>query len=97
MICWRTGKPLDYRAAERKLDRAVKAAGLDGGQRITPHVLRYNFGSLLIEAGENIAQVSRMLGHGDVATTLRTYVHAVERAERAARSQNSMRAAFGSP
>lgn len=90
VVCWKTGQPLDYRAAERKLDRVVRAAGMDGGQRITPHVLRYNFGSLLIEGGENIAQVSRMLGHGDVSVTLRVYVHAVERAERAKRSQESL-------
>ena len=82
---------LPLRAADRKLDRAVKQAELGEGQRITPHVLRYNFGSLLIEAGENIAQVSRMLGHSDVGTTLRIYVHPVERAERAARSQDSLR------
>ena len=63
---------------------------MDGGQRITPHALRYNFGSLLIEAGENIAQVSWMLGHSDVAMTLRIYLHAVERNERAERSQESL-------
>lgn len=41
------------------------------------HVLRHTAGSILLEKGWTIAQVSAFLGHADVAITARIYLHAV--------------------
>jgi len=39
------------------------------------HVLRHTFASVVLQAGETIAQLAAWLGHADPAFTLRTYVH----------------------
>ncbi|MBA3476471.1 MAG: tyrosine-type recombinase/integrase [Actinobacteria bacterium] len=92
------GTPMDHRAAGRRLDRVVKAAGLDvaGETRITPHQLRYTFGSLLLEAMVPVSRVSRLMGHANEAITLGVYAHEIERHENAERTRESMRTAFGS-
>jgi len=52
-------------------DTIVSRAGLDaeGRSRITPHQLRYSFGSLLIDVGEATSRVSRMLPRISVIPT----------------------------
>jgi integrase len=47
---------------------------------------------LITECGVNVAHVSRQLGHSDVATTLRTYTHAVASAEHDAEMRRRMAA-----
>jgi integrase len=93
------GGPLDHRAAGRRLDAIVRRAGLEveGLPRITPHQLRYSYGSLLLEAGESIATVSRLLGHASEAVTLGVYVHEVERRDGGERTRAAMAEAFGAP
>ena len=52
-------------------ERAAKLAGI---RRISPHVLRHTFATRLIEAGADAKSVSKILGHTNVAFTLRKYV-----------------------
>lgn len=87
----RTGKPHDHRnIGGRVLARAVKRAGLEAverdGQVVEPaptfHNLRHSHGSALIGKGWDIAEVSARLGHADVATTMRVYVHDYEKVRR---------------
>ena len=52
-------------------ERAAKLAGI---RRISPHVLRHTFATRLIEAGADAKSVSEILGHTNVAFTLRKYV-----------------------
>ncbi|MDQ3381995.1 MAG: tyrosine-type recombinase/integrase [Actinomycetota bacterium] len=54
VVVTRSGTAVDHRAAGRCLDAIVRRAGLEdlGLPRITPHQLRYTFGSLLIDVGE---------------------------------------------
>ena len=91
-----TGKPLDHRAAGRRLDTIVKRAGLDIADlpRITPHQLRYTFGSLLIDVGESTARVSRLMGHANEAITGTVYTHEIERRDGGEKTRAAMRAAF---
>ncbi len=49
-----------------------KAAGL---KHITIHEFRHSHASLLCNAGVNIKEVARRLGHSDVEITLKTYSH----------------------
>jgi integrase len=68
------GTPLGHRNVEsRALQRAAAAAGLEA---VRFHDLRHTFAShLIIDLGLDVAQVSRILGHANVTTTLNIYTH----------------------
>jgi integrase len=87
----RAGTPHDHRnIGGRVLARAVKAAGLQAVERdgivVEPaptfHNLRHSHGSALIAAGWDLEEVSARLGHADIGTTQRAYVHAYDAARR---------------
>jgi integrase len=87
----RAGTPHDHRnIGGRVLARAVKRAGLEAverdGQVVEPaptfHNLRHSHGSALIANGWDIEEVSARLGHADVGTTQRAYIHAYDAARR---------------
>jgi site-specific recombinase XerD len=44
------------------------------GKRITPHVLRRTFATLLYQNGGSLLAISRLLGHASVTTTAEHYV-----------------------
>ncbi len=59
--------------------RVVKAAGLDKlARKVTPHVLRHSFGSILAIEGESLYKIQKLLGHTDAKTT-QIYAHLQER------------------
>ena len=73
MFSTRDGAPLSQRNVQRSaLTRATRVAGLDdagGGLRF--HDLRHTFAShLIIDPHLDVVQVSRILGHASVSTTL---------------------------
>ena len=65
----RVGTTSFYRLFSRLLRRAALA-----GTAITPHTLRHAFASELIRAGVDIATISELLGHANIATTS-IYLH----------------------
>lgn len=78
----RNGTPLSQRNVQRSaLARAARTADLDGdGSRLRFHDLRHTFAShLIIDLGLDVVQVSRILGHSSVSTTLNIYAHPVRR------------------
>jgi hypothetical protein len=80
------------------MDRAVEDAGLDrvpGKRRPTLHDVRDTFASALIAEGLDVVQVSKQLGHGDPAITLRVYAGLFNRARGAERTTLAIDAAFG--
>jgi integrase len=102
----RAGTPHDHRnIGGRVLARAVKRAGLDAierdGQIVehapTFHNLRHSHGSALIAAGWDIEEVSARLGHANVATTMRAYVHEYDTARRSDDRRNRLAVMYGSP
>lgn len=91
VFCSREGRGLDHRnIGGRVLARAVKRAGLEAvdqdGAVVIPaptfHNLRHSHGSALIAAGWDIEEVSARLGHANVGTTQRAYIHAYDAARR---------------
>lgn len=85
------------------LARAVRRAGLEAVERDgqvlehapTFHSLRHSHGSALIAAGWDIEEVSARLGHANIATTQRTYVHAYEAARRSEQRRGRLAALYG--
>jgi integrase/recombinase XerD len=65
----RGGAPLTRREAAYRLDKLVRRAGIN--KKITPHSLRHTTATLALDAGEDIREVQRMLGHKSIETTLR--------------------------
>ena len=66
------GTPLDGRNVTHELQAALSRAGLPR-QRF--HDLRHAYATLMLEAGEDLAMVSRTLGHSNISTTADTYAH----------------------
>lgn len=58
-------------------------------ERFSAHTFRHFYASSLIHRGVNVAAVSRVLGHADVATTLRIYVHIMPGADDLVREASS--------
>lgn len=60
----------------------MKADQLASVHRIKSHALRHSHASLLISMGENALVVRNRLGHEDIQTTLVTYGHLYENANK---------------
>jgi site-specific recombinase XerD len=67
-----TGKPLDSINVTHALQAALARAGLPR-QRF--HDLRHAYATLMIEDGEELAVVSKNLGHSNLSTTADVYAH----------------------
>lgn len=89
----------------RALTRAARAARLerDGWPPLRFHDLRHTFAShLIIDLGLDVAQVSPILGHARVTTTLDVYTHLFDDARHAAQirarmAQSSFAALLSAP
>lgn len=67
-----SGAPVHSVIVTRSLQRTLMRLGLP---RRRFHDLRHTFAALALEAGEDLATVSRALGHTSVATTADAYMH----------------------
>lgn len=66
-------RPITDDAVRMVLRKAVESCGLT--KRVTPHTLRHSFATHMLELGEDIRTIQRMLGHASIRTTERyTYV-----------------------
>jgi integrase len=65
-------EPIPDTTLEKANEAFAKAAELP---KITIHEFRHSHASLLCNAGINIKEIARRLGHADVEMTLKTYSH----------------------
>ncbi len=59
------------------LTRHVKRLGKRAGVRVSPHLLRTTAACLMVKNGMDVLELQRIMGHSDVATTMR-YVRAAQ-------------------
>ncbi len=64
----RHGRRLQPRSVQRMMDALGEQAGLPKG-KLTPHVLRHNFATGLLERGADLVTIQRLMGHATIATT----------------------------
>lgn len=64
--------------ANARLQKRCKQAGIPV---ISMHGLRHTHASLLLFAGVSIASVARRLGHSNITTTQKTYLHVIQELE----------------
>jgi integrase len=66
------GRPLDSRNVTQDFQEALARVGLPR-QRF--HDMRHAYATMMLEDGEELAVVSRSLGHADLSTTADIYAH----------------------
>jgi integrase len=77
VFCSARGRPLSAsNVGRRGVHPAAKLASLTG---VGLHVLRHTFGSQLLAAGEDLATVSKLMGHASVSVTANVYLHAIQK------------------
>lgn len=64
----RRGRRIQPRGVQRMMDALAEEAGLPKG-KLTPHVLRHNFATGLLERGADLVTIQRLMGHATIATT----------------------------
>lgn len=75
------GTPINDDNLRRSLTRALKRAGLP---RVKFHSLRHSAGSVMLAQGEQLVDVSAILGHSSPLITARIYAHSFDAGKRRA-------------
>lgn len=72
ILTGRKDKPMEPRTYQYYFASVLRRCGL---KKRCYHTLRHSYATRCIETGIDIKSVSEMLGHADITTTLRLYVH----------------------
>ncbi len=88
----RFGKQMTTQAARVMINKYVEIA--DIGKKVTPHVFRHTFASLLLEQGVDLKHIQVYLGHSTIATT-QIYLHISDENAREVLKSKHPRGALG--
>ncbi len=66
LLIGQRGQPLQSDAVQLIVRKYARRAGLS---EVTPHILRHSFAKQVLDAGADLATVSRLLGHERLETT----------------------------
>ncbi|GJM72946.1 hypothetical protein HMSSN036_51620 [Paenibacillus macerans] len=69
----KSGCPLSPLEIARYMTEVLKRAGLS--EELTPHKLRHTYTSLMAEAGVELPDIQRQLGHANDRITTQIYLH----------------------
>lgn len=72
-----TGREMSPRSVQKMVHRRGVEAGLE--ERVTPHRLRHSYATHLVDAGADLAAVKELMGHTNIATTMRYVEVSAER------------------
>ncbi|MDY4112934.1 MAG: tyrosine-type recombinase/integrase [Roseburia sp.] len=72
ILTGRTDKPMEPRTYQYYFESVLRQCGI---RKRSYHTLRHTYATRCIENRIDVKSVSEMLGHADVTTTLRLYVH----------------------
>ncbi|MEG1925229.1 MAG: site-specific integrase [Ruthenibacterium sp.] len=75
VCCSRRGEYHTSSFLNSALNRIVQKAGI---HHVSPHSLRHTFATLLLEKGETLENISRILGHKDVDVTFTVYCSVID-------------------
>jgi len=66
-----------YPMAKKRIQKILQDIGQKAGlsQRLSPHKLRHSFATWSLRYGSNLEYIRLMLGHSDINTTSRAYLH----------------------
>lgn len=82
------GDRLTTQAVRNLVTKYAEESGMN--RKITPHVFRHTFASLLLEEGVDIKYIQDFLGHSSITTT-QIYLHTTNRQKRRIMAQNHPR------
>lgn len=72
-------RPLSDQSVRRIVAKYSRLAGVE--TRVTPHMFRHSFATLLLEEGVDIRYIQRLLGHSSIVTT-QIYTHVAAKKQR---------------
>ena len=65
----RLGEPLSKQVVSVMVRTCARQAGINTNKKVSAHVLRHTFASMLVKNGADVVAVQKMLGHRDLRTT----------------------------